>query len=99
MAYKWVKKNSTSDQQMIIQEWLLESDTTDDKDKVCAISSDTKTTVSAKSSSTTKTPSNENKLIRLMINNEDKPPYRQFCRYKFEVCKQDSSIASISTNL
>jgi hypothetical protein len=73
---------------MKVREWLVSSDTTDDKDKVCAISSDTKTTVSAKSSST-KTPSNENKLIRLVINNEDKPPYRQFCRYKFEVCKQE----------
>ena len=82
-----MENNSSSEQQMKTQEWLVSTDTSpvatiiDTKGSVVTIDKSN----AVKSSSTAKQTNPEKKLIKLVINNEDRPPYHKYCKYKIEI--------------
>ena len=66
---------------MRTQEWLVSSDTSSMATNTCIVPIDK--SGAAKSSSALK--QTNKKLIKLIINNEDRAPYRKFCKYKIEI--------------
>ena len=87
---KWLESNTSSEQQMKTQEWLVSSDTSamatiSDSSKPSVVSTDKPIVPKIIPTVAKQTPSSDKKLIKLIINNEERPPYRKFCRYKIEL--------------